>query len=83
MLKDAGKRSRSYPTVQRDNHRCAALGMAELAVRTASVDLYEAGPLERSLESGSRDLGEAPGHAGMRMLIGRTMGGVGAGSSSK
>jgi hypothetical protein len=47
------------------------------------MDGHEAGPLQRSLESGSGDLGEAPGHAGMQMLIGRTMGGAGAGSSSK
>ena len=83
MLKDAGMRPRPYPTVQRDNHRSAALGMAQLAVRTAGMDLHEAGPLERSLEPGSGDLGEAPGHAGTRMLLGRTTGGVGAGSSSK
>ena len=57
--------------------------MAQLAVGAAGVDLHEAGPFERSFEPGSGDLGEAPGHAGMRMLIGRTMGGVGAGSSSK
>ena len=57
--------------------------MAQLAVGAAGVDLNEAGPFERSFEPGSGDLGEAPGHAGMRMLIGRTIGGVGAGSSSK
>ena len=60
-----------------------ALGMAQLAVRAAGVDFDEPGPFEGSLEPGAGDLGEAPGHAGMRMLIGRTIGGAGAGSSSK
>jgi hypothetical protein len=47
------------------------------------MDLREASPLECSLETGSGDLEEASGHAGMRILIGRTIGGTGAGSSSK
>jgi hypothetical protein len=71
------------PAMQRDDYRSAALGMAQLAVGAAGVDRHEAGPFECSFEPGSGDLGEATGHAGMRMLIGRTMGGVGAGSSSK
>ena len=39
--------------------------------------------LQRSLEPCSRDLREAPRHAGIRTLIGRTIGGVGTGSASK
>ena len=83
MLEDAGQGPRANPAVHRDDHRSAGPGMAQLAMRTASVDRYEAGPLERPFQPGSGDLWEAPGHAGMRTLIGRTIGGAGAGSSSK
>jgi hypothetical protein len=47
------------------------------------MDLDETGSFKRSLEPRPGDLREASGHAGMRTLIGRTMGGAGAGSSSK
>jgi hypothetical protein len=83
MLKDAGEGPRAYPAVHRDDHRPAGRGMAKFAMRTASVDLHEARPFERPSQPGSGDLREAPGHAGMRTLIGRTIGGAGAGSSSK
>ena len=66
------ERSPSYGA--RDGAACSA---------SRGVDFDEPGPFEGSLEPGAGDLGEAPGHAGMRMLIGRTIGGAGAGSSSK